>query len=783
MANNFDKIIELASMNNMGLSNTIKRDFGIPLDYTSVQESYDAAVIYAATSTLAYVGQTVAVGGTLYIINEAANGTHVVGTGDDAKTYDNYLTEVGAKTAGDGNTIVLDGQTLKLAGLTDLANDKTYVPSLINGKLVWNEPDTSTADGQAAAITALEARASAMELTLNGKAASGDAEAVKGLVEQLADEVAARESAIGVPAGEGVEASGLYAEIATALQAAKDYADEHDADTIYDDTELTNRVATVESIAADHETRLAGIELFFEDAAKDEGEGENLKNALDTLVEIQNYITNDGAVASQMTTDINANKNAILTLNGDVETEGSVAKTVADAVEAQTEVINSEIAKVDAKASAAATLTYVNEELAKKANLDLVYTKGEIDAKIGTPGTPEIPAQGSEGAEDYVPKKEAVAGTGIFASAYSKAEVNALLDKVSGGSSETAASVKRQLDTYVSENNNRVSNIEAKNNTQDAEIAAAKAIAEQGVSDAATAKQAADEAAQSIINLTNGQVNTNKTDIATLVSIVTGVGAEDASNSHATRIGNLESFKTTHTGDFNTLKGRVDANEAAIVTKANISDVYNKTAIDGFLAEKANAADVYTKGEVDLRVITSGEVTRGEADSVVIADNKITVTLNSYTKSEVDTLLANLDQSELEQGIADNTASIATLVGSDTNKSVRDIAGEEINALIKAADPANDYVIENITNLVKYVDDNAGDIAKLVTDVAANTSAVAANATAIATNAAAIAAMVQPKESTEISVAADGALGIKEVSTDKLVQGTDTLVLNGGSAV
>ena len=55
MANNFDKILELVNAgNNMGLSNTIKRDYGIPLDFTSVQESYDAAVIYAATSTLAY---------------------------------------------------------------------------------------------------------------------------------------------------------------------------------------------------------------------------------------------------------------------------------------------------------------------------------------------------------------------------------------------------------------------------------------------------------------------------------------------------------------------------------------------------------------------------------------------------------------------------------------------------------------------------------------------------------------------------------------------------------
>ena len=62
MANNYSKILELANKNNMGLSNTIKRDYGIPLDYSSVQASYDDAVVYAATDTLAYIGQPIAVG-------------------------------------------------------------------------------------------------------------------------------------------------------------------------------------------------------------------------------------------------------------------------------------------------------------------------------------------------------------------------------------------------------------------------------------------------------------------------------------------------------------------------------------------------------------------------------------------------------------------------------------------------------------------------------------------------------------------------------------------------
>ena len=38
------------------------------------------------------------------------------------------------------------------------------------------------------------------------------------------------------------------------------------------------------------------------------------------------------------------------------------------------------------------------------------------------------------------------------------------------------------------------------------------------------------------------------------------------------------------------------------------------------------------------------------------------------------------------------------------------------------------------------------------------------------------------KASDEVTVATDGTLGIGTVSTDKLVQGSDTLILNGGNA-
>ena len=82
-----------------------------------------------------------------------------------------------------------------------------------------------------------------------------------------------------------------------------------------EDIRIAGLVATeqarAEGVEADLDERLEKVEAFFVGAAEDEGEGESLKNALDTLVEIQNYIDNDGAAADQMVKDIAANKKAI----------------------------------------------------------------------------------------------------------------------------------------------------------------------------------------------------------------------------------------------------------------------------------------------------------------------------------------------------------------------------------------------------------------------------------------------------------------------------------------
>lgn len=143
--------------------------------------------------------------------------------------------------------------------------------------------------------------------------------------------------------------------------------------------------------------RIEEIEKFF--AVTDE---EQLSAALDTLIEIQKEIAADNAGAEGMLASIGENTAAINKLNGDAATEGSVAKQVADAVAAHDETV----------ANTYATKEYVGV-------IPTSYTEKDLVS--------------------YVDKK-----------------AEEVLAAAQGGSSETAASVKQQLDNYKAANDTAV---------------------------------------------------------------------------------------------------------------------------------------------------------------------------------------------------------------------------------------------------------------------------------------------------------------------------------------
>ena len=92
-------------------------------------------------------------------------------------------------------------------------------------------------------------------------------------------------------------------------------------------------------------------------------------------------------------------------------------------------------------------------------------------------------------------------------------------------------------------------------------------------------------------------------------------------------------------------------------------------------------------------------------------------------------------------------------------------------------------ITEHDTEVLPLVNANTAAIEKLNGDV--NTSGSVQKIVADAIGAIPIATTSvagKVKASSEISVATDGTMSISSVSTDALVQGNSTLVLNGGSA-
>ena len=667
----------------------------------------------------------------------------------------------------DGKTIVKNANgELAIVAPENADASKSYNFSYANGVYSWVEVDTATAAGQAQAIAGLTDRAVALETTVNGKAAVG-AEGEEGYqpaVEGLVDKVASHAANI----------AALEAAIADALEDAKDYADEQIEANAYDDTDVKDRIATLETASGDHESRIVEVEKFFKVA-----DGESIKEALDTLVEIQKEIEDDNTGASAMLADIAANAAAIELLNKTDGTVGSVKKTVDDAIAAAN---LSQYATVDALNGVAedvidlenALLGYATNETIEVINATLATKIESGTIAHAVPAVETDPENGIE-AVVGVPEGVTVDGTAlrIVVDAPTRAEtVQMIADKVAavtGG--ESAAAVKLSLEAEVERSTSKdTAHDEALAVLQGAatvsgSVAAAYAKGEEGV--AAAAAVAADlDAAELVIadntreiGVVKGQVSTLNT---TLTEKITALEGKDTVIE-----GNITALQTTVGGHTATITGHTTSIAALEAKDAELAVLIQANA-DKF-------ANYYTSGQVDSKV-------KEVSDAVNAID------LTPYAKAaDVNTSIQGINA---ELATKADAANVYTKDEANAEFMTEAEVDARIDILIKASDPENGKTIENIQNLVKYVDENAGEIAKLVTDVATNKAAHEKNATDISTNVAAIAAIntslaaiVQPKASTEISVAADGTLGINEVNVNKLVQTAgDTLVLNGGSA-
>lgn len=958
--------------NIMDWTNALTRLSGVPVDITEVYDSYDKAVEYAATNPVAYEGQLITVteagDTTVYVITPAVQGTHVVGEGEEAVTYNVNIKKVGTVPSGDNASITVteaglvsifgfagaqdgmlpireDGKlvwkTLEAIGAGDGNDNTTYdfalteskagiiVTPYFNGQpimegeegaqvqkkfeLVLDVYTKAEADEKFLAKsdyapyddTSLTNRVSVVETVLNGTEASEGVEATEGLVDKVAantqaisDEVSARETAITniTKAETGAIAVAVAAEAEARDEAIKvvddKIGDVAEGSTVVDMiSAVEDKIPSVPTAVsaftndagylvaadiadkADKADTLAGYGIGDAytktevdtaiDNAKKSILGDGVEEAYNTLKEIQDILQGtDGEAIDGLVETVDANKNAIATLNGDVNTAGSVDKKIADAVaplatadaldavrttaeaaQTATQVasaietaldeanldqyaIGSEVeAELDLKANAADVVSNTTFEEFKEANTTAIGTArtGAVEdvskvgyalaedvaktyatqqsvtdlsntvtatltdyaktADVDTKLAKKIESATINHANDETSEGATVSGTvlNIVVDAPTRAETAQMIaDSIKDVAGEDSIpAVKADLGAEITRSTN-------KDTAHDNAIAAlqtavgeAKAQADKGVADAKTANDA-------IAALTNGAVATNTSDITTIKG----------------RLDTLETAKGDHAQRLTTAESKIAALEAADVVinetlgtiNGNITTLTNKDAeLAGLIQANTNKfADYSTTTQMNAAI--EAAITGAELGTYAKKADLEAI----YKAGEGETAATGILAVEIERAKAAekaNADAIAILNGyvdadnvGDTGKSVRTIVAEET---AKIVNENNNGSIDTLNEIAAWIINDTTGAASMANDIAALKGAVDTGDQKVSEYvAAAIAAIPVAttetagivKASEEVTVAADGKLGIGKVSTDALVQGEDTLIINGGAA-
>lgn len=792
---------EIAAKSLLTLDKSFARANGQPLDASEVYYSLAAAKEYAAGAQ-AYIGQKI-------VVIENGVVTHY-GIEDTAGN----LKELGSKPVGDGLTItVADDGKISLANIPEVQKDEegndvpaTYNAVLVNGKLTWVKPSATTVEGLSDLIEALTGRVDTAEADIDALQASvgvaakpesaegaGDAVAATGLFKAIADEIA-RATVAEEALGDRIDAIDFVDddELAEAIKnfATTEYVDgkfdavEHPVVGIASEDKILalgadKLISATVALAYDSDNKK--IKLTGKDGA-DLGSVDATPFIKDGMLNDVSYDAETNTLTFKWNTDAGISEDTVvlsdiiepytagngLVLEGNefavkvaddsetfltVDENGVKLSGVADAIAtAKSEAISDAEDKIATAKQEA--IDDAADDATSKANAAEQNAKDYADGKFATKeyvGT--IP-----NGEDGNPKAANVV-------AYIEAKAAEVLSQATGGSSESAASVKGQLDTFKAEINPKVTkntediatineklkDIEANADVNvvevikvngsalipdeskavditvptkftditddsgfDARITAAQNQADKGVNDASAAQTTANEA--------KAAAEANSTLLGTINGTV--AGHTTTIGEHTTKIGALENFQTEHTAHYNTLNSIVSGHTTAIAGKAEqtaldaaVADIaknataiktLNETTIPGIneeVGKKANSADVYTKAQIgDLAQDGEGK-------------DKTIVQMIEDAKSAA-IAGATYNDSELRSLIGDNANAISTLIGTkdgDDSKTVREIAADEVNTLIGGANSAD--TITNITTLIEYVNANGAEVTGIQTDI------------------------------------------------------------------
>lgn len=234
--------------------------------------------------------------------------------------------------------------------------------------------------------------------------------------------------------------------------------------------------------------------------------------------------------------------------------------------------------------------------------------------------------------------------------------------------------------------------------------------------------------------------------------------------------------------DDTALVNRISIAEAKVAELVSKDSEHN-TAIEAVKAQaNKNEADI---AKIATSVSALDNVVGKNTAEIAVINKAITALQSKDAELAIDLQQASAKIDDITNIIAlkANASDVYTKDEANLAFMTQAEVDERINTLIFESDPEGGNIIDNIKKLVEYVDENAGDIATLVENTQDNTAKLAGIVgTVQGAIAEAINSIAVPKASDEVTIDKDGTLGLGKVSTDKLVQGANTLVLDGGSA-
>lgn len=758
---------------------SIARGNPLPLDANSVFESYADLEAYAA-GVLAYPGQIVAV------VNADSTGVYYL---DQEKA----IKPVGVIPAGDNLSIDMDendvvslhnfgkvfykyiaenGDVAAHYEKVEVSNDNPWVAGLEprvvteDGKLVigWYEPNPTTIDG------------------VNDQVA-----AVQGTVEDLVDSV-------GAPSTENSEATGLYKEVEDVQEDVKELTDAvgsaddalgENVQTIW--AHVNNHTERIEVLEAiDHSLLATKAEVEAEAKTRDDADkalqdqinlimnNPDTENVIDSINEFTQYIEEHGSIADGFRKDIDDNAKAIadeITRAGEAEGALSDRLDVLEAIDHDAYVAADATLKEELIADAAskyATTGALTEAVnGLDARLDALEevdnaTQDELDAVEDKADSNAAAIQNLTGRLD-----------GIVAQGGEPNVINNI--KVNGVTQAIAED--KSVDIAVPTKFSDITD----DSGFDARITAAKEQADKGVTDAAAADAKAVKNAEDI--------GKHETRIKTL---------EDTKADHETRIIELEAADITHAAEYEGLKSIVDGHTEAIAKKAE------QTAVDAVSAKaNANEAAIKTLNETTIPAVNAEIAKKADATALENYHTKAEIVAITGEVASDKTLVqmiaeaqtaATYDDAEVRQLIADEAARADAAEKANAKEIAR------VNEVLVAALDNNEDGLDSIKELATWINEHGTAAAGMSEAITANADAIAAinhettgilaQAKSYADNAIAnipvataeVLGLVKFDNDT-IQMNENNQLYAAKVSTDILVQGTQTLVLNGGSAV